>query len=603
MEEEEDGEIQRTPSDHYQNDNSNSSLPDTKSDASRDADEHSMPPPKVKSPEKTPDPDINLVMNFIKDVPPQPISSISDSDDNVDCVVSGGERPKKKIPRKRPRPEIDGGNSSSDEGSRYSRRSSIDEKKPRGRPKHASATSSDTNSVNGTKKQHKSPRKEPQSRKNAVNRRIKSHETIPSSDGSSDEESSRKPAKPAPPVPVKAKEPVKKPPKKKTKSPKKIPTPVASSSSDSEEEQRTKHPSYPVRHSSSSSAHSESDNSCGKTDAKIKIVSDKKKNDMVRRLFNIKVSEGGKGGKGGGKGKGGQVVVITPEDTQNQSKSNEASAQNAKYLSPSSAFNTAKPSVVVSIDLSRIDLSRLNLPVEKLKNAVVRTKSPAVPVVEEKRNSKKRRRSSNHDDQDRWRHHSGSKAFDQLSVSSSSSSTSSSSSGSLIDTLPIENPAQRITSYTTNYTNDQLNNNVEPKAKDMNSFYHSPSSVDTKLPKIKRETDAYAKRRMTSKPIKNDFANKIKQEMKQEDFDGTLMRPRATSMTTNSNNSYKDKKRKPPDGTSDNSLPLPPTNHERLTQSSLTNGDLLNTKQEVIKKIYVSYFERTSDEIEQAEAR
>lgn len=69
-------------------------------------------------------------------------------------------------------------------------------------------------------------------------------------------------------------------------------------------------------------------------------------------------------------------------------------------------------------------------------------------------------------------------------------------------------------------------------------------------------------------------------------------------MTNNSSHSYKDKKRKRPDGTSENSLPLPPTNHDRLPM----NGDLI-AKPEVVKKVYVSYFERTNDEIEQQEAR
>lgn len=667
---EEDGEIQRTPSDHYQNENSNSSIPDNKSDVSQEADELSMPPPaKVKSPSKTPDktPDINTVLVYIKNLQKiRPISSISDSDDNVDNVTSGNERPKKpkKRPKKRPRPEVDGGNnSSSDESSRFSesrRRSSMDEKKPvRGRPKNNSLslqpppiamppydvtnTSSDTNSTNGTKKTHKSPRKEPKSRKATTSRRRqsishkKSRETIPSSDGSSDENQSKvQIQKPPKPSPVKSKEPsnhqkaVKKPSKKKQKPPEKIESPIASSS-DSEQEHRQKHSHYqsPVPPmSSSSNEHSDSDRSSrsghGAKNKKIeKNVSDKNKNDTLRRLFNMtKVGEGGKGGKGGAKGKG-QVVVITPDDAQNQSKSNDSNAssngaisvQNPKYLSPSSAFNITAPlSLIVRIDLSRIDLSRLQIPAEKLKNTVIRTKSPAVPIEQQQPQPqpklKKRRRSSVQDEQDRWRHHpnsnnNSSKNFDQLSVSSSSSSSSAASSEH-----QMENPAARMTAYTTNYTNDQLNNNVDHKTKDMNSFYHSPSSVDTKLPKIKRETNAYMKQFTVSssnlskdpKMPSNDFKNKIKQEVKEE-FDGAQeIRKRASSMT-NSSHTYKDKKRKRPDGASDNSLPLPPTNHERLPKSGLVNGDSMPSSLEVVKKVYVSYFERTSDEIEKAEAR
>lgn len=637
--EEEDGEIQRTPSDHYHNENSNSSVPD-KSDVSQDMEEHqAMPPPaKVQSPmpDKTPDTDMNSVLSFIKNlVPNQPISSISDSDDNVDAVISGNERPKKKRPKKRPRPEIDGGNSSSDESSRFSesRRRSMDEKQPRGRQKNNSISlpppvalpvpyeATNTSSDNSTKKAQKI--KEPPSRKTTTNRRRqsemlkKSRETIPSSDGSSDENEVRKPVVKSSPVKAKEQQPVaaKKPSKKKkSKVVEKIESPIASSS-DSKHSPAYHHHSVP--HHSSSSSHSDSDassrSSAGVKSKKIqKIVSDKNKQATLHKLFNsTKVSEGGKGGKGGAKGKG-QVVVITPEDAQNQSKSNESTAssngavsvQNPKYLSPSSAFITAVPSVLVQISLARIDLTRLNLPAEKLKHAAIPTKSPAVPAqVEPPRKSKKRRRSSNHDEQDRWRHHASSnKNYDQLSVSSSSSASSSSANS---EQHQIDNPATRVTSYTTNYTNDRLNNNhIDHKTKDLNNFYHSPSSVDTKLPKIKRETIAYGG--YSASPIKdgksssNDFKNKIKQEVKEE-FDGTQdMRKRATSMTNNSH-TYKDKKRKRPDGASDNSLPMPPTNHERLPMSGLVNGDMMTSKPEV-KRVYFSYFERMSDEVEQAEA-
>lgn len=632
--EEEDGEIQRTPSDHYQNENSSSSMPDTKSDASQEVEDRSMPPPaKVKSlsntPDKTLDTDVNSVLDFIKKLPTiQPISSISDSDDNVGTITSGTDRPKKKRRKNRLKPDIDGGNSSSDDSSRFSesrRRSSLDEKKPgRARPKSSNSThqppvtnpydatntGSDTNnSTNGTKKTHKSPRKEPQSRKTTTNNRRrstslkKSRETIPSTDGSSDDNAPPKPQQ------VKKELPVKKPSKKKPKSPVKIASPIVSTS-DSEAEQRPKHSQYqspvPPRISSSSSPSDSDASSRSSTEVKGgkkigKIVSDKNKNNVLRNLFNAtKVGEGGKGGKGGAKGKG-QVVVITPEDAQNQSKSNDSNAssngalsvQNPKYLSPSSAFNTAAPSVMVRIDLARIDLTRLQIPADKLKNAVIRTKSPAVPIDQSQRKSTKRRRSSNHDEQDRWRHHPSSKKnFDQLSVSSSSSASSSNASDH-----QIENPAQRNASYTTNYTSDQLNNNIDHKSKD--SFYHSPSSVDTKLPKIKRES-MYQKQSFLKVPV-NNFKNRIKQEPKDEIDVTQDMRQRSSSMT---NNSFKDKKRKMrPDGGNDNSLPLPSTNHDRMPFNGLANGDLMDAKQEIVKKIYVSYFERTSDEIEQAETR
>lgn len=540
MEEPEDEEMIRTPSDHHY-DNSNSSAAE-KSDV-----DDSMPPPaKVKSPsrtpeDKTPDADISSVLSFIKNLQTiQPISSISDSDDNGNSE----RQPKKKRPKKdRPRlpKDIDAADSSSDESSRFSEsrgRSSIDESK-RARKNSFPANPYDTNSDASTsKKTKKSPRKESQARKQSRNNRRRpsiSRKTIPSSDGSSDEA----PSQPAPVVKVKES-------KKKKRT-----TYENDSDHVKHSPYRQSPPVPPAMSSNSSDDGSDSGEDLPRGKKIEKNVSDKNKVEMMRKLFSMPKGEGAKGGKGGAKGKGGQVVVITPEDAQNESKSNDSE-------------NFEQTSIVVSIDLSRIDLSRLAIPAEKLKNTVIRTKSPAVPITERK--SKKRK---NHDE---WRK----PGFDQLSISSSSSET-------------IENPAgNRLTPYTTNYNNDRLNNNI---AKD---FYHSPSSVDTKLPKIKKEH-----RTSPLKASTNDFKNKIKQEtLKQEEFDGTEMRARASSLTNSSSHSYKDKKRKRMDGTGENSLPLPPTNHERVA----VNGDLM-AKPEVVKKVYVSYFERTNDEIEQQEAR
>lgn len=632
--EEEDGEIQGTPSDHYHNENSSSSIADIKSDVSHDTEENTMPPPAKKasheSSEKTPDADLNSVINFIKDLQTiQPVSSISDLDEDV---IVGSDKPKKKRPKKRLHPgnHIEVTHSSSDERSKFSdsrRRSSIDEKKPRGRPKNNSFslnpleinnTNSDTSSINGTKKSSKSPRKDPQNRKtsaSSTSRRRqslsikKSRETVPSTDDSSDEEANT--VRKLKPVPAKAKDKLvmKKPSKKKSRSPPKISSPIHSSS-DSGTEKRKKHSSmYQVAlpgRSSSSSAHSDSDVSCrsgaGNKNKKIeKIVSDKNKNDTLRKLFNVTkvaTSEGGKGGKGGAKGKG-QVVVITPEDAQNQSnKSNDSNAsstgaacmQNLKYMSPLSAFNTAQPSVIVRIDLSRLDLSRLPIPSEKLKHAVIRTKATAIEQLPRK--TKKRRRSSNQDDQDRWRHHTNSKNFDHLSVSSSSSSSSSTGPS-------INEDANARLSFSNNYNSDQLNNNVEHIPKDMNSFYHSPNSVDTKLQKIKREP--YTNK--TSNVIKvpsNDFKDKIKHEVKHEDSEEDQeVRKRSSSMTTSSE-SFKNK-RKRPDTQNDNSMPLPLTNHERIQSNSHSNGELQSIKLDVTKKNHSSNAD-LSDQSKEAEA-
>lgn len=522
----EDEDMNRTPSDHHY-DNSNSSAPEKS-----DVEDSPMPPPKVKSPshtpeDKTPDVDLSTALSFIKNFENlQPISSISDSDDN-----GGSERPPKikRIKKERPRlpKEFGEADSSSDESSRFSesrRRSSIEEKK-RVRKHSFPVNPYDTNSDTSTsKKAKKSPRKESQARKPSKSRRRPSisQKLIPSSDGSSDEA----PSQPAPAP--KVKEP------KKTKR-----------ATTDDESDNVKHSSYrqspPAQPTITSNSSDDGSESGGEVrDKKIeKNVSDRNKVEMMRKLFSAK-GEGGKGGKGGAKGKG-QVVVIMPEDAQNEPKSNDS--------------ENFEASVVVSIDLSRIDLSRLSIPPEKLKNTVIRTKSPAVAINERK--SKKRK---NHDES--WRK----PGYDHFSMSSSSSET-------------MENlAANRTTHFTTNYNNDRLNNNI---AKD---FYHSPNSLDTKLPKIKKEH-----RTSPVKPSTNDFKNKIKQEaMKQEEFDGT----------NNSSLNYKEKKRKRIDGTGENSSSLPPTNHERVT----VNGDA-TAKPEVVKKVYVSYFERTNDEIEQQEAR
>lgn len=529
-------------------------------------------------------------------------------------------------------------------------------------PYEATNTSSDTNSNNGTKKSvnQKSPKKEGRIRKASSKRRpsipqiVKSKETISTSDVSSDDDDendqhSRKSVRSSHSVQsvtqVKPKgsitnhrhepgRPSKSPAKKssKIKQPESAKKPASdpsassssspSSSSDSEDDCKPK-PSTasPVRnneparrHSSSSSHHSGTEDSSRSSTENIKnkkiekIVSDK--NTVLLKLFNsTKANEGAKGGKGkgGAKGKGGQVVVIMPDDAQNQSKlfdsmesSNSPSnnsaknvqSANTKYLPPSSAVS----SVIVRIDLARIDLSRLHIPPEKPKN--IRTKSSAVPVVESQRPNK-RRRSSQDDDNDKSRRREKSnKNFDQMNATSSSSSDHQ-----------IENATSRV-SFPASYTNnDRLNNNVDHKSSNVKSFCHSPSSMDTKLTKIKRESNAFKNefRTHSASPMKegksgNDFKNKIKQENVKEELDGVQdFRKRTQSMTEN--NVFKDKKRKKvTENAVAERLQIPPTNHDRLT-TVLANGDAVNPKQEIVKKVFVSYFERNNDDVEQSETR
>ena len=415
----------------------------------------------------------------------------------------------------------------------------------------------------------------------------------------------------------------------------------------------------PTHHTSSDgSGHSDFDDdrasrSSDETkDKKIeKFKSDKNKSETLRKLFSSNKGEGGKGGKGGAKGKG-QVVIMTPEDAQNQSKSNDSMASNStdkmsnspahlpviasvtasrakydihnnngKYLSPSSAFNNASastmgpPSVKVCIDLTRIDLARIQIPDEKLSHAGIRTKrSPAIslvtsgpdPIVVESKassKSKKRRRSfsNNHheDSNERWRNDedrkSNRKSYDQLSVSSSSSSSSSSSASSSRVSLDrnVQNQ-QRATSNNFYTNNDRLNNNIDGKVngqgvKDFNDIlYNSPRSLDAKLSKIKHEPGTGGSG--SSKSL--NFNNKIKLEptgsvgsISNNEISNNkpeAIRQRASSSCSN-NMAYKKEKRKrqtvtqhlpPPSVNNDSNDPqqLPLTNHDRLSVDQIINS-------------------------------
>ena len=493
---------------------------------------------------------------------------------------------------------------------------------------------------------------------------------------------------------------------------------ASSSDSDGDNNHSSKHSKFykpspvvvPVHHTSSDgSGHSDFDDdrasrSSDETkDKKIeKFKSDKNKSETLRKLFSSNKGEGGKGGKGGAKGKG-QVVIMTPEDAQNQSKSNDSMASNStdkmsnspahlpvntsvtasrakydihnnngKYLSPSSAFNNATastmgpPTFKISIDLTRIDLARIQIPDEKLSQAGIRTKrSPAIslvtsgpgPIVVESKassKSKKRRRSfsNNHheDSNERWRNDedrkSNRKSYDQLSVSSSSSSSSSSSaSSSRVSVDRNVQTQQRATSNSFYTNNDRLNNNNDGKinlqaGKDFNDIlYNSPRSLDAK---IKREPGTGGSG--SSKSL--NFNNKIKSEPSvsvggsnsnnENSSKPEAIRQRASSSCSN-NMAYKKEKRKrvsgtqhlpPPSVNNDSTDPqqLPLTNHDRLSvdqtvnssstaATSTTSSNVASTstavastsagpstssthKCEVVKKIYVSYFELNNDDNE-----
>ncbi|CAO1360681.1 unnamed protein product [Diamesa tonsa] len=459
----------------------------------------------AKSPSKSPeklvpiDTDIESAFRFARDLKDleRPLSSLSDTDDKMDAEITTNDvRPKKTRSRKRRQQPDDNINSdSSDDGtSRYSsnsRRNSLTGKeKKRGRPKkdnwskaippppipqqhvaqippnsyEVATNSSDTNSQNATKSKSKT-----------------SMHNSSSGSNNSTNHNAFKAISASKPPPAKIAKKQSKPPAKVTSKTKQPVNNVnsdeslnsaSSSDSDGDNNHPSKHSKFykpspvvvPVHHTSSDgSGHSDFDDdrasrSSDETkDKKIeKFKSDKNKSETLRKLFSSNKGEGGKGGKGGAKGKG-QVVIMTPEDAQNQSKSNDSMASNStdkmsnspahlpvitsvnasrakydihnnngKYLSPSSAFNNATastmgpPSVKVCIDLTRIDLARIQIPDEKLSHAGIRTKrSPAIslvtsgpgPIVVEtkasSKSSKKRRRSfsNNHheDSNERWR--------------------------------------------------------------------------------------------------------------------------------------------------------------------------------------------------------
>lgn len=98
----------------------------------------------------------------------------------------------------------------------------------------------------------------------------------------------------------------------------------------------------------------------------------------LRNLYSVpKQSEGGKGGKGKGGAKGkGQVVVITQDDDAhdklgNMAESSSSSPPSTLKFTPAADRYSPLPvinngSVLVRIDLTRIDLRKLNI-MDKMK--------------------------------------------------------------------------------------------------------------------------------------------------------------------------------------------------------------------------------------------
>lgn len=550
-EEEIEDDERRTSSDDYPNNKSNSSLCDNDKSDDEDVPHRSMPPPmKARSSDslqRTPDTTIlNSTLQIINDPNiKRPLSSLSDSDDSAQ-TKNVSQKPKiKKRPKKllKPQRNTTADITSSDES--RERLTAVDEKPPiaRGRPTKKSFSEVDT----------KHSKKSPKSKSN----RQKTHISRPtvSSDSSSDEDEKD------------SSKVVKKPPRKRQKSSdKQISNSTIATSSD-DEVNHVRSPSrspveVPTRNHISTSYHSDSESNHSSAETAEPKIVDRKKNNVLGKLFGMKsTSEGGKGGKGG-KGKGGQVVVITQDDVQNQTQKDSVQ----KFTSPTSAFNSsssvANCTFRISIPLDRIDVMRSGISEEKLKLAGYRpTKSPA----------KKQRKMST----DSWRIER--RNHDVMSESDSSSEQM------------MENPATRPTSYTTpNYSNDRLNNNVDHKLKDLMPYQtHSPNNVDAKLPKIKSEKNDSRKEKMKQVLVKQE---------KQDELD-TKPRDRSSSMNSNSNSSnshtsYKASRKRV--RVEENNSLMPPTNHERMQNGDTSPSSML-VKPETAKKVYVSYFERNDE--------
>jgi hypothetical protein len=271
---------------------------------------------------------------------------------------------------------------------------------------------------------------------------------------------------------------------------------------------------------------------------------------------------------------------------------------------------------------------------EKLKSAGL-IKPPQVPVNEippqfqsvtsQQRSAssssatkrEKRRRSSTHEDEEPWQNKKSKNATtDRLSVLSNSSSSNSSSSSSQ-DTATV---APSRNSYPLDRLNNNNNIDHKPPSHKEAFFHHSPNSVDTKLTKIKREQQRVSP--LKESKVAADVKPRVKQERPEID-DSSGVRNRSHSM--NSSQSYKDSKRKKIkashddnlNGTSTSLAPMPPTNHDRMMMANerlLANGDLTSSAPTIapsqptaaatiIRRIFVSYFERNNENSEQPEMR
>ena len=311
----------------------------------------------------------------------------------------------------------------------------------------------------------------------------------------------------------------------------------------------------------------------------------------LRNLYSVpKHSEGGKGGKGKGGAKGkGQVVVITQDDDAHDKLGNlaESSSSSPPSTMKFTAADRYSPvpvalsnsSVLVRIDLTRIDLRRLDVP-EKVKvkeppngriTYQVNTSCFKISRIFLKISSIFKEQDENSNS--RWRN-------DQSSSSSSCDQHAN---------YNLDQPKD-------NYFHSQL-------------MYHSPTSLDAKLDGKARKFKAEFKEHNNnslppSEETKLQFANgmngaanlsngktsfpsRIKEESSQQEN-------RKKRSASSNSNTYKEKKRKKVETLEESQPTHQATNHDRL-QIDAEPKELLN-----VKRVFVSYFERSINDIELA---
>lgn len=411
-----------------------------------------------------------------------------------------------------------------------------------------------------------------------------------------------------------------------------------------------------ISHSDCSSA-SDSDineNSYNNESRKKKIEkpkTDSLKNSALSRLFvpGGKGKGGAKGGAKGAKGKG-QVVVITndeqtaksndsmnssgasPTNTHFVNNSNNSSSNNIKMLSPFNASNHAPPPsllqqksphkspqylgstrMLVKIDLGKIDMTRLR---EKfmMKNLIRKN----LVVDDGEIVSLKKRRNSTYPhaqnldetSNGKWNDVKPNHKYENVPLYSNS----------------LEHQENGKINNFFSSASDRLKEAYEPTVKkEFNPIFDSPPrSLDAKYLtpsksaklKIEHKIEPHANSMSPSllKEEKSNLMDYPDQKLSQDPSSQYSRRKRSNSSCSDPKGKRRKRNHQQPPPQSNEQLQndqLPPTNHDRLAGPINNNGGNLLVeppgdpiKQDLFQKpIYVSYFERNSDDWDQGEIR